>query len=224
MTSVRLSFMSANTGMNVYLLATVLLATSIHTTFSFVVNHPLARNVALSQNFKYGPMRSGSTSSTPLNILNNRNDEADSFDDFGQDDKHPRKAEFEIDAESNLRKRRMEEEKKNQESFAPYGNDLWDLRTQLDVLSKELVEKMASGGDTKAIREQLRMLEQKDANVVYGLELDRMDKAFEEGRINDAAKHSENAKDARNHLAQFDFEGLWIGKYGDGGFGKFKVQ
>jgi len=83
------------------------------------------------------------------------------------------------------------------------------------------VEVMASGEDERSIREQIRQLEQKDANIVYGLELDRMDEAIDEGRMEDAEEHSKRAMNAKSHLVQFNFEGLWIGKYSDQGFRKF---
>jgi len=116
----------------------------------------------------------------------------------------------------------MEREKANQETFAPYGNKLWDLRHELNELSKKLVETHASNGKTQSIREQIRRLEGKDANAVYGIELDAMERAIEEGRMDDAEDHGERVMNARSHLAQFNLEGLWVGKYGDHGFGKWQ--
>lgn len=162
-----------------------------------------------------------SVSSVIVNVLSTPNDELGSSDDMD-----PRRNEFDISQdypmrETKKRKMRIEQEKKNQETFTPYGNELWDLRSELQRLSSELVKVMACGEDSKEIREQIRRLEQKDANVVYGLELDKMDKALDEGRIGDAEEHKKNALNARNHLVQFNFEGLWVGKYGEQGFRKF---
>lgn len=215
--------------MSVLIVAILLIATSIRTSYSFVVHHPL-----LTFNRPSSSRASSSTSSLrPLHILRNPNDGTSSFDNddhHDHDHQHPRRAEFEIrededsiqgkgQAEQNdLRKLRIAQEKQNQETFTAYGNDLWDLRSQLDALSKKLVNTMASGGDTKHIRQQLRELEGKDGNLVYGLELDRMDQALDEGRVEDAAGHRDKALNARSHLAQFNLEGLWIGKYGDNGF------
>lgn len=196
-----------------FLFATLALATTIQTSYSFVVNNPsFARTLSRS-----------SISSITANVLSNPNDEPSSSDDHGR---NPRRAEFEISQdypkrETSLRKLRIEQEQKNQDTFTPYGNELWDLRSQLDDLSKQLVEVMASGEDERSIREQIRQLEQKDANIVYGLELDRMDEAIDEGRMEDAEEHSKRAMNAKSHLVQFNFEGLWIGKYSDQGFRKF---
>ena len=48
-----------------------------------------------------------------------------------------------------------------------------------------------------------------------------MDEAIDEGRMEDAEEHSKRAMNAKSHLVQFNFEGLWIGKYSDQGFRKF---
>jgi hypothetical protein len=182
--------------------------TCIQNTYSFVVNKKeLSRSVT----------------SLSTNLFRNFNDGGDSSGDFSPNSRNPRRAEFEISDDkptpgSSLRKMRMEQERKNKDTFTAYGNDLWDLRSQLDDLSKQLMEVAASGGDTKSIREEMHRLEQKDANAVYALELDRMDRAADEGRLADAQDHRDKAMNARSHCVQFNFEGLWIGKYGDQGF------
>lgn len=160
----------------------------------------------------------------PLNVLCNPNDETNPFDGR-EPNRDPRRIEFHILPEDNeitshARWKRMEQEKTNQEMFASHGNDLWKVHKDLEGLSKKLVKAMASGEDTRILRKQIRELEQKDPNIVYGIELDRMDKAMEEKRTKDAHEHRQKALNARSHLAQFNFEGLWIGKYGDHGFGK----
>jgi hypothetical protein len=188
--------------------------TCIQNTYSFVVNKKeLSRSVT----------------SLSTNLFRNFNDGGDSSGDFSPNSRNPRRAEFEISDDkptpgSSLRKMRMEQERKNKDTFTAYGNDLWDLRSQLDDLSKQLMEVAASGGDTKSIREEMHRLEQKDANAVYALELDRMDRAADEGRLADAQDHRDKAMNARSHCVQFNFEGLWIGKYGDQGFRKYLIN
>ena len=157
-------------------------------------------------------------STTRLHVLNRA----------GDDD--PRRAEFDILEDdpmtndlSSIRKERIEREKGVQESFAPYGNLLWDLRAKLVSLSETLMEKISSGEDTKSTRKRLRELKAQDANTVYGLELERMDGAIEDGRADDAENHAAKATDARSHLAQFNLEGLWVGKYGEHGFGESQL-
>lgn len=189
----------------------------IKNTFSFTVRSPRC-------DAKYcSPMliqrNNPAFSTTRLHVLNRA----------GDDD--ARRAEFDILEDdpmtkelTPIRKKRIQREKGVQESFAPYGNSLWDLRSKLVSLSKKLAEKLTSGGDTKSTRNALRELEAQDANAVYALELDRMDSAIEEGRTKDADAHAAKATDARSHLAQFNLEGLWVGKYGDNGFGESLIN
>jgi len=159
-------------------------------------------------------------STSRLHILN-------SADDGYYEDKDPRRAEFDIFEDdpmttelSAIRKERIKKEKDVQSTFVPYGNDLWNLRAKLISLSKKLMERLSAGEDTKNTRKKLRELEVQDASTVYGLELDNINVAIDEGRFDDAEKHSARAADARSHLAQFNLEGLWVGKYGDHGFGE----
>mmetsp|Transcript_13603 Transcript_13603/g.25555 ORF Transcript_13603/g.25555 Transcript_13603/m.25555 type:complete len:266 (+) Transcript_13603:456-1253(+) len=160
------------------------------------------------------------------------------FNNFHEDDRDehdhnnndPRRPEFDIfqdtpsmsQEQSNVRKLRLERENVIENSFVPYGNELWALHRDIYQLSEKLIEDLSSNGgaESRNIRTKLRELEAKDANIVYGMELDRMDEAIGKERFKDAKKHGEMARRARSHLAQFNLEGLWVGKYGDHGFGK----
>lgn len=141
----------------------------------------------------------------------------DSFED-------PRQLEFDLSdlpQPTEIRKQRFLREEENREKFAHYGNELWKLRNKLKDLSKKHIDGIAIGADyVNELRQEIREIEQKDANVVYGLELDAMDKALEEEREDDAREHRKKAKNAREQLIHFNYEGLWVGKYGDHGFGK----
>jgi hypothetical protein len=161
-----------------------------------------------------------------------RSNEAFNFHENDDDDGgggDPRKPEFDIcqdkptmsPEQRHVRKLRLEREEDVQKTFVPYGNELWALRQDICKLSEKLIEDLSSmGGNSRNIRAKLQALEARDANIVYGLELDRMEEAMNEERFQEAEKHRELAQSARSHLAQFDLEGLWVGKYGDHGFGK----
>ena len=47
---------------------------------------------------------------------------------------------------------------------------------------------------------------------MYGLELEAMERALDEEDLDLAQVHRELALDAREHLAQYNYQGLWIGK------------
>ncbi len=135
------------------------------------------------------------------------------IDYHGNQDEDPRQVEFDISSDepqsTNIRMDRFQSEKKNKEQFIPYGNELWELRSELSLASKELFEKMATSENKdliQGIRNKIRSLEQRDANIVYGVELDAMDDALEEGREHDAEMHKRNAMNARDQLVQFQYE------------------
>lgn len=163
------------------------------------------------------------------------------FNNFHEDDRDehddnnngPRRPEFDIfqdepsmsQEQRNVRKLRLERENDIENSFLPYGNELWALHRDIYQLSEKLIEDLSSNGgaESRNIRAKLRELEAKDANIVYGMELDRMDEAIGKERFKDAEKHGDMARRARSHLAQFNLEGLWVGKYGDHGFEMINV-
>jgi hypothetical protein len=62
-------------------------------------------------------------------------------------------------------------------------------------------ERLSAGEDTKNTRKKLRDLEAKDVNTVHGLELEKIDLAIDEYRLDDAEKYAARAADARSHLA-----------------------
>jgi len=85
-------------------------------------------------------------------------------------------------------------------------------------LKQKIVDLVSSGVDIEGLKNQLRQTESRDPNHVYGSEIEAMEKSLHEGRIEEARIHRQEAISARNCLPQFNFEGLWIGKYGDHGF------
>lgn len=116
--------------------------------------------------------------------------------------------------ESTQRQRRMEAESRIEGRFVKFGDDLWTLRRVMTKLSHKLVSAINAGlRDREAeIREQLRLLELQDPELVYRLELEALHDAKREGRDKDARKHGRNAYDARSCLPQYNLDGLWVGK------------
>lgn len=131
-------------------------------------------------------------------------------------EKHRRHLEFlnlEPLPDTDQRRERKERDQKLQERFASYGDDLWDLRTEVEKLSSELIESMSQGSTPESdIRDTLYKLEQRDPELVYKTKLEDMLQAEQEGRVEEALKHREAAMAARSMLPQFNLEGLWVGK------------
>lgn len=146
-----------------------------------------------------------------------------------------RESEFqsiEARAQSSKHQKRLEEEQFAQNTFVPYGNDLWELRSTLLHLSKQLIRVMAQNNDStnasnnienaeskvrpiiseNDIREMIREVEAKDPELVYALEKEKMMRAMEEDRIDEAEKHKHKALIAKRALPYFNLHGLWVGK------------
>jgi hypothetical protein len=116
--------------------------------------------------------------------------------------------------ESEVRRARMKQDKKLRGRFAKHGDDLWALRKVTTDLSQKLVKAInnESREREQSIREKLRQLEAQDPELVFKMELLKMNRAISEGRDDDAGKHSQNAMEARSQLPQHNLEGLWVGK------------
>jgi hypothetical protein len=132
---------------------------------------------------------------------------------------HSHGAEFNISDtinDSEVRRKRKQRETSQKQRFAAFGNDLWDLRDNILNLSNKLIDAVAAEEDTLRIQNAIKEAEEQDAEAVYTMELEAMYKAIDEERDDDAKKHSERALFARDYLPQYNLDGLWIGKYGDG--------
>jgi hypothetical protein len=157
------------------------------------------------------------------NSNNNRN--KDRIDDNARESEF---AALEPREESLLRKQRMEREQYQKSQFVSFGNELWELRSKLDDLSVKLIEAISEAGTTdtdeiRNIRRDILELESQDAEHVYTTERELLEHALEEERMDDAAVHRERALTARGYMPQFNYEGLWLGKYGDHGFEMINV-
>lgn len=118
--------------------------------------------------------------------------------------------------ESDARRRRIEQDIENQARFEVFGDSLWDLRSEIEELSHQLLNAIHGGKETteEATRQKLHEAERRDPELAYKLALAEVALAEREGRTGDAKKHRETANAARSCLPQFNLEGLWVGKYG----------
>jgi Skp family chaperone for outer membrane proteins len=148
---------------------------------------------------------------TALSVSFSAADEAPGFN-------HPNRiAEFrdlEPLVESAARLARKKEDTKIRRRFARYGDDLWALRKVIAELSKKLVKAINDDSRQKeqSLREKLRQMEEQDPEFAYKMELQKMRKAQNEERIEDAQEHSKRAMAARSQLPQYNLDGLWVGK------------
>mmetsp|Transcript_15143 Transcript_15143/g.31303 ORF Transcript_15143/g.31303 Transcript_15143/m.31303 type:complete len:409 (-) Transcript_15143:139-1365(-) len=127
--------------------------------------------------------------------------------------------------QSSERKLRIQKEEENRQRFVKYGNDLWNMREFMGKLSRKLLKSINVGDREKEneIRAELRQIEHQDPDLVYRVELEKLQKARSEGRDDDAMRHSIIASAARSTLPQYNLEGLWIGKYGQHGYEMINV-
>ena len=145
----------------------------------------------------------------------------------GSNSQEQRESEFnsiEPREKSPQHEKRIMDEMHSQSIFVPYGNELWELRSTLLHLSKQLIHIMAQSHTSESsdseqfvaseqeIREMIREVESKDAEHAYALEKENMEKALKEERLDDAKIHKEKALVARSALPHFNLHGLWVGK------------
>ncbi len=143
-----------------------------------------------------------------------------------------RQSEFNVSEKREItpqHQKRLQELKHIENTFVPYGDKLWELRSTLIHLSKQLIHIIAAKnqngiGSTEMsssmhsivseeeIREMIREVESKDPEYVYALEKEKMERALEDGRDEDVKNHKEKALIARSALPHFNLHGLWVGK------------
>jgi len=118
--------------------------------------------------------------------------------------------------ESKARRQRIEMELENKAQFEGFGDSLWDLRSEMDQISRQLIDAIDEGEVSvqKSMREKLRHIEKRDPELVYMVSVAEMDRAQREGRTRDIEMHRKRAAAARSCLPQFNLDGLWVGKYG----------
>lgn len=127
--------------------------------------------------------------------------------------------------ESQARKARRERDIETKAQFAKYGDELWGMRQKMKRLKETLGGALSGSGtaNADAIRQELREVELRDPELVYGMELLEMELAQRDGNKRKAVKALERALDARSCLPQYNLEGLWVGKYGSHGYEMINV-
>jgi len=118
------------------------------------------------------------------------------------------------------REERLAREAKDRAQFVNFGDQLWDLREDIDRISLDLLQAINSGAtsEEEEARAKLRVQERKDPELVYMIELYDLQEAMNEGRLADALDHQRKAEAARSCLPQYNLDGLWVGKYGGHGY------
>lgn len=127
--------------------------------------------------------------------------------------------------ESSERRQRIKREQEDKERFITYGDELWNLRASMDELSHGLHNAINHGEKVieEDIRQELRKIENQDPDLVYEIELRKLQESMLEGREEDAKQHSMIASAARSCLPQYNLDGLWVGKYGHNGYEMINV-
>mmetsp|Transcript_42172 Transcript_42172/g.127946 ORF Transcript_42172/g.127946 Transcript_42172/m.127946 type:complete len:229 (+) Transcript_42172:338-1024(+) len=134
--------------------------------------------------------------------------------EFLLDDDHDDLHDRAVERGSDVRRVRLDRESGTEGKFAKHGDELWTLRADMARLSKELIDSLTEGNRERerSVRSQLLRAEKRDAELVYRLELEAMEKADTEGRADDARHHREEALAARSCVPHLNLEGLWVGK------------
>jgi hypothetical protein len=94
------------------------------------------------------------------------------------------------------------------------GDELHMLRQSVLDLRAQLHDARSVDDSRKILELQRAILQaqQRDAEFVYSVSLERMEAAEARGRWLEAEKFRQDAAQSREALPQFNLEGLWIGK------------
>lgn len=119
--------------------------------------------------------------------------------------------------ENDTRRQRIERELEIRSQFEEFGDKLWELRSEMDILSTQLMSAIEGGHDDlqETTREKLRAVESRDPELVYMLAILKYEQCKRDGNTEDATRHYERAMQTRSCLPQFNLDGLWVGKYGN---------
>lgn len=118
--------------------------------------------------------------------------------------------------ETQVRRERLELEVETKAQFEEFGDNLWDLRSEMEKLSHRLVDAIGEGEESvqEFMREKLRVIERRDPELVYMVSVAELERAKKEGNIQEIENFKAKAAAARSCLPQFNLDGLWVGKYG----------
>jgi len=120
---------------------------------------------------------------------------------------------------SDTRRQRLRAERQAEIKYVT-GDDLHFLRQEVLKLRDDL-EEARSTADSRRILELQRSIvqaQQKDAEFVYAVTLERILAAESMGLAEEVEALRAEATEARSALPHFNLEGLWVGKYGEHGY------
>ena len=129
-----------------------------------------------------------------------------------------------------VRQLRWEREALLQSKFAS-GDELYELRQRSLELNAELKDirkqKSSSSADMSDrlhdIESQLVNLNGRDAEFMYSVSSDLLEKAMAESDDFSTNKYKVQMEEARLCIPQLNMHGLWVGKYGDHGYEMIRV-
>jgi hypothetical protein len=107
----------------------------------------------------------------------------------------------------------LQEARRSLQQFHDYDDDDTEYRHTRHYLEQRVHE----------LEQAIMKTQQVDAEFVYTVSLQRQELAEQEGNLFDAARHYQNAMEARAALPQFNLEGLWVGKYSEDGYEMINV-
>lgn len=118
--------------------------------------------------------------------------------------------------ETDTRRERIAKDMEIQDQFEPFGDNLWELRSEMEQLSHKLIDAIEVGCSSteSKMREKLRRVEGRDPELAYKIAVANLEQAKQEGRTEGLEEYQETANAARSCLPQFNLDGLWVGKYG----------
>lgn len=133
------------------------------------------------------------------------------------------------------RQLRWEREALVQSKYAS-GDEVFALRKNIKEVSQSLVDarvqlnelkmketKTALTGRINELEGELRDLNERDAEFMYAVSSDLMQKAEVEGDSKAAEKYKIQIEEARLCIPQLNMHGLWVGKYGEYGYEMINV-
>lgn len=94
------------------------------------------------------------------------------------------------------------------------GDELYHVRQQAILIREELQQARTYGATRRVqqLEQAILQIQQVDAEFVYAVNLERMEMAQQQGRLDDYERYKKDAMEARSALPQYNLDGLWVGK------------
>jgi len=115
---------------------------------------------------------------------------------------------------SETRRQRLSREASRKKKYVT-GDDLYHLRQHAMSLREELQQarQLQATRRVQELEQAILKVQQVDAEFVYSVNLERMETAQLQGRMEDYERYHDDAMEARSALPQYNLDGLWVGKY-----------